>query len=220
MKHTLSIVVAVIALASLACNSLVKLPLRNLTDIPLTTFAIDQAIPDGTSPKEVALTLAPSTAALMLAGGSDHLAQGEIQYNTAEWQPALVTDQSLLRIEQRLPDDIIASTPEGAVNQWNLELSDRVTTVLVDFPAGDLTIDLADTLADNISIRVTVGAANLRLVIPAEVAASVEVHRGPSSVTTEGEWITDGNRYITGGSGPTWAITLNMGVGNLTLTRQ
>ena len=220
MKHPFSIALAVIALASLACNSLIKLPLGNLTAIPLTTFSIDQAIPDGTSPAEVALTLAPSTATLTVAGGAGRLVQGEIQYNIAEWRPALATDQSSLRIEQRLPDDTIASTPEGAVNQWNLKLSDSLTTVLVDFPAGDLTVDLADTLANNMSISITVGAANLRLVIPTEVAASVEVHRGPSSVSTEGAWTADGNRYTTSSSGPKWAITINMGVGNLTLTSQ
>jgi hypothetical protein len=90
--------------------------------------------------------------------------------------------------------------------------------VQVVYPAGDLTLDFADTLPDGVSISVTVGAANLRLIIPAGVAADVQVRRGPSGLTTEGAWTADGDRYTTTGPGPKWAIDIEMGVGHLTLT--
>lgn len=217
MKRHFSIVVAALALASLACNPLIKVPLGSLTTIPTATFSIDQATSVGTEVTEAALTLAPSTATLTVAGGADRLAQGEIQYNIAEWKPTLTTDQGLLRIEQRLPDDTIASTPEGPLNQWDLKLSDTVTNVEVACPAGDLTLDFADSLPNGVSINVTVGAAKLRLVIPDGVAVDVQVHRGPSSVTTEGAWTANGNRYTTHGPGHKWAVKIEMGVGNLTL---
>jgi hypothetical protein len=218
MKHPLSIVIATLALAALACNPLIRLPLGGLTTIPTATFSIDPAIPAGTATTEAALTLAPGSATLTLAGGAERLAQGEIHYNVAEWQPSVVTDQGRLRIEQHLPDDIIANPPAGALNQWNLKLSDTVMRVQVVYPAGDLTLDFADTLPDGVSISVTVGAANLRLIIPAGVAADVQVRRGPSGLTTEGAWTADGDRYTTTGPGPKWAIDIEMGVGHLTLT--
>jgi hypothetical protein len=211
MKHRFSLVVAALALAALACN-----PLFTVT-LPTETFSISQAIAEGMVAMEVALTRPPGAATLNLAGGAESLAQGEIHYNVAEWQPSVVTDQGRLRIEQRLPQDTIASAPEGAFNRWDLKLNDTVKTVQVACPAGDLTLHLADSLSDGVSIHITVGAANLRLVIPAGVAAEVGVRRGPSSIVTEGAWTADGDRYTTTGPGPKWAIDIEMGVGQLTL---
>jgi hypothetical protein len=218
MKHRFSLVVAALALAALACNPLIKVPFGGLTTIPTETFLIDPAIPAGASATEAALTLAPGNATLTLAGGAESLAQGEIHYNVAEWQPSMVADHGRLRIEQRLPQDTLASAPDGALNQWDLRLSDAVQTVQVACPAGDLTLFLADTLPEGIAIAVTVGAANLRLVTPAGVAAEVGVRRGPSRLVTEGAWTADGDRYTTTGPGPKWAIDIEMGVGHLTLT--
>lgn len=220
MRHQPSLVVAALALAALACNPLIKVPFGGLTTIPTETFSINQLIPEGTTATEVALMLAPGTATLTLAGGAESLAQGEIHYNVAEWQPSLALEQGRLHIEQRLPDDTLSSAPEGALNQWDLRLSDMLRQVQVACPTGDLTLHLADSLSDGVSISITVGAANLRLVIPAGVTAEVEVQRGPSSLVTEGAWTTDGDRYTTTGPGPAWSIDIEMGVGQLTLTRQ
>ncbi len=210
-------VLAALTLAALACNPLVTVPLGGLTTIPTETFSISPALPEAAAATEVALTLAPGTATLTLAGGAEGLAHGTINYNVAEWQPSLALDQGRLRIEQRLPDHTLASAPAGALNQWDLSLSEPLRQVQVAFPAGDLTLRLADSLSEGVAISVTVGAANLRLEIPAGVAAEVGVQRGPSRLVTEGAWTTDGGRYTTAGPGPAWMIDIQMGVGQLTL---
>ena len=84
-------------------------------------------------------------------------------------------------------------------------------------PAGNFTIAFADTLPDDVTINIEMGAGNLRLAVPAGVAANVEIHRGPSSVATEGAWTASGNSYATSGAGSSWTINVKMGVGNLIL---
>jgi hypothetical protein len=48
--------------------------------------------------------MAPSSAALILAGGAQGMVEGEIRYNVAEWKPSLSADDGTLRIFQTVPD--------------------------------------------------------------------------------------------------------------------
>jgi hypothetical protein len=217
MKPLLCIVVVLLGSALPACNSLVNVPFSSLKTGPTATFAINEPRASGTVLTGVTLTMAPGTATLALAGGADGLVNGEIQYNVAEWKPTLAMSDGMIRIEQHLADHMISSSPEGAINQWNLQLGDRLKDVHVACPAGNFTLSFADTLPDGASITVDIGAGNLRLAVPAGVAARVAIHRGPSSVATEGAWTKSGATYATSGAGPTWTIQVDMGVGNLTL---
>jgi hypothetical protein len=213
----LFIVVVLLGSALSACNSLVNVPFSSLKTGPTATYAIDEPRAPGTALTDVMLTMAPGTATLALAGGADGMVNGEIQYNVAEWKPTLATSDGKIRIEQHRADHMISSSLEGAINQWNLQLGDRLKHVRVVCPAGNFTLDFADTLPDGASISVEIGAGNLRLTVPTGVAARVAVHHGPSSVATEGAWAKSGDTYATSGAGPTWTIQVNMGVGNLTL---
>jgi hypothetical protein len=220
MKQKLSLFIATLALAALACNSLINLPVSSVKTIPTETFSIDESVPADATVTDATLVMAPSSATLALAGGANGLVEGEIIYNVAEWKPTLTASDGILRITQEPQDDKLYSVSGEAVNEWNLKLGNGIVNVRVECPAGKFTLDFADTLPDGANIIIDMGAGDLRLVVPAEVAASVEVQRGPSNVTTEGAWTVNGSAYTISGSGPTWIIKLEMGVGNLTLVSQ
>ena len=217
MKRILFIVGIMLALTTSACNSLVKLPVSSLKTGPTETFVINEPRSTGATSTDVTLALAPGTATLGLAGGASGLTEGAITSNVPDWKPILTTSAAALRITQRSPDDAIVSAPNDAINQWDLKLGDQVRSVQVECPAGNFTLAFADTLPPDSRISVQMGAGNLRLAVPASMNARVTVHRGPSSVVTEGAWTAGGATYTTSGTGPTWTITVEMGVGTVTL---
>jgi hypothetical protein len=220
MKRNLKIALTTLVLATLACNTLVNTPISNVKTGPTETFSIDEPISASAIITDASLVMAPSSATLALAGGGKSLVEGEIVYNVAEWKPTLTASDGVLRILQEPQDDKLYSVSGEAVNEWNLKLDNGVMNVRVDCPAGNFTLDFADTLPDGVTITVMMGAGNLRLVIPDEIAAAIKVTRGPSNVSTEGGWTKDGSTYTNGGSGSAWTIDVDMGVGNLTLASQ
>lgn len=220
MKHTFLILISLLALALSGCNMLVRLPVGSAELIPTEKFPLDEAIPDGVAITTVTLTLAPSNASVLLAGHSDGLANGEIQYNVAEWKPVVAVDGNTLKLQQHVPENNISSTPKNALNSWNLQLADALTNVSVTLTTGNYTLTFVDTLPDGATINVKTGVGNLRLEFPVGVTANVEVQRGPANITTVGAWTKDGNTYMFGGSGPVWKVKVDIGVGNLTLLSQ
>jgi hypothetical protein len=217
MKRNLLIALTMLVLASLACNMLVNTPFSNLKTGPTETFSIDEPFTAGTTTTNVSLSMAPSSAALLLAGGAQSMVEGEIRYNVAEWKPTLSANDGTLRISQDLPDDEVHTISGEAVNEWDLKLGDGFVNVTVECPAGDFTLDFADTLPDGVTINVDMGAGDLRLLIPDGTAASIDVTRGPSDVATEGAWTQNGSIYFHDGLGSAWTIHVTMGVGKLTL---
>jgi hypothetical protein len=220
MKRNLKIALTTLLLATLACNSLVKTPFTNVTTGPTETFSINEPISASVIITDASLVMAPSSATLALAGGGRSLVAGEIVYNVAEWKPTLTATDGVLSILQEPQSDKLYSVSGEAVNEWNLKLDNGVMNVRVECPAGDFTLDLAETLPDGVTITVVMGAGNLRLVVPSGMAAVIKVTRGLSNVSTEGEWTKDGSTYTNGGSGSAWTIDVDMGVGNLTLASQ
>jgi len=73
--------------------------------------------------------------------------------------------------------------------------------VQVACPAGNFTLTFADSLPNDVHITVVAGAGNLRLVVPAGVAASVAFTDGQKRIITEGSWAANG--YTTSDSGAT-----------------
>jgi len=220
MKHTFLILVTLLAFAISGCNMLVKLPIGGPELIPTETFAVNETAPDDAMITDAALTLAPSNAALLLAGDSDGLVNGEIQYNVADWVPVVTVDGNILKIEQYIPENNISSTPKNALNAWDLQLADALTNVSVTMTTGNYTLTFADSLPDGANINVSAGVGNLRLEFPAGVATNVEVQRGPANIVTEGTWVRNGKIYTSGDSGPVWTIKVDIGVGNMTLVSQ
>jgi hypothetical protein len=219
MKRNLLIALTMLVLASLACNMLVNTPFSNFKTGPTETFSIDEPLSTD-STTNARLSMAPSSAVLALAGGAQSMVEGEIRYNVAEWKPTLSASDGMLRISQDLPDDEVHTVSREAVNEWDLKLGDGFVNVTVECPAGDFTLDFADTLPDGVTINIEMGAGNLRVIVPDGITASIDVTRGPSDVTTEGAWTQNGSSYLHDGLGSAWTIHVTMGVGKLTLTSQ
>ena len=220
MKRSIFILAAIFALLTSGCNLLFKVPIGGPELIPTEIFTVDEAIPGNATVTDTEITLAPSNGLVTLAGNSGKLVSGEIQYNVADWKPAVMIDGSTLRFEQDIPDNNISSTPKDSINKWDLELGDTLTNITVSLSSGNYTLTFANTLPDGIAIQVSAGVGNLRLEFPTNVIVNVEVQRGPANISTEGVWTKNGKSYISGESGPVWTVKVDIGVGNLTLVSQ
>ena len=217
MKRYLPILVIVSAFAISGCNLLFKLPVGGSKVTPTETFAINEGVSDNITVNSLEVTMAPSDGLLTLAGHGNGLATGEIQYNVSEWKPIIRLDGDTLYIEQKSPEDKIVSASREAFNQWDLSLGRTLQTVSIVCQTGNKTLSFADSLPDGLTIRVSAGVGNLRLEFPAGVTANVEIHRGPSSILTEGAWTKDGKLYTSGTTGPVWTVKVDVGVGSITL---
>ena len=217
MKRILSIFIVVSAFVSAGCNMLFRVPIGVPELIDTESFTVNEATPRDVSVTAVVLALVPSDGSMVLGGEADGLASGEIQYNVADWKPVVTLDGSTLHIEQATPENNISSTPKGSINSWDLQLGDTLEDITISMSTGNYTLTFADTLPDGITIHVNAGVGNLKLEFPATVTANVEIHRGPAGIATEGAWTNNGKVYSSGDSDPVWTVTVDFGVGNLTL---
>ena len=217
MKRSILILATLFALTTSGCNLLFKLPIGGPELISTETFSIDEATPIGDSILDAEFMVAPSNASLVLTGDAYGLVNGEIQYNVADWKPAVLIDGNTLHIEQDIPDNNISSTPKDSINEWDLTLGDTLTNVTVSLSTGNYKLTFADTLPDGVTIHVSAGVSNLRLEFPTNVTVNVEVQRGPANIDTEGMWTKNEKSYVSGESGPVWNVKVDIGVGNLTL---
>ncbi len=94
------------------------------------------------------------------------------------------------------------------------------TTLTFDGGAGDYTLDFSGALQQDATVKITSGVSNVRIVIPAGMTAQVDVEGAISNVSTEGTWTVNDKHYEVTGSGPTLTITVQIGVGNLTLVSE
>jgi hypothetical protein len=85
--------------------------------------------------------------------------------------------------------------------------------------AGDYTLDFSGELQRDAVVDVDTGLSNIILVIPEGVNAVVTVDSGMSNISTGPGWNQSGDRYSIEGEGPTLTIIVNMGAGNLTITK-
>jgi hypothetical protein len=92
---------------------------------------------------------------------------------------------------------------------------------LFDFSAGagDYTLDFSGELQRDASVKVQTGLSNLIIVVPEGVNAVVTVEGGLSNVNAGSSWSQSGKTYTQTGEGPTLTFLIEMGAGNLTLTK-
>lgn len=85
--------------------------------------------------------------------------------------------------------------------------------------AGDYTLDFSGELQRAAAVTIEIGFSNLILVIPQGIDAVVTVESGASNINAGPGWEQDGDRYTMEGEGPTLTIMVEMGAGNLTITK-
>jgi hypothetical protein len=92
-------------------------------------------------------------------------------------------------------------------------------TLIFESGAGNYTLDFGGAFQRDGSATVRSGMSNLTLVIPEGVAATVQVSGGLSNVQAPSGWAQHGDTYTQAGSGPELTIVVEMGVGNLQISR-
>lgn len=85
--------------------------------------------------------------------------------------------------------------------------------------AGDYTLDFSGELQRSATAKIDSGLCNIILVIPEGIHAMVTVEGGAANVIAGTGWSQNGNVYTQSGEGPTLTILVDIGAGNLTLTR-
>jgi hypothetical protein len=85
--------------------------------------------------------------------------------------------------------------------------------------AGDYTLDFSGELQRDASIKIESGFSNVMVIIPEGVNAEVTVDSGVSNVSAGSNWSQNGNVYKQKGEGPTLTFVIELGAGNLTLTK-
>jgi hypothetical protein len=93
------------------------------------------------------------------------------------------------------------------------------STLIFKCGAGNYTLDFSGQLQRNITGHIEAGLGNVTLVIPQDVSAQVTVSSGMSNVNMDSGWQKNGDTYIQAGNGPTLNLIVDIGAGNLTLSR-
>jgi hypothetical protein len=88
-----------------------------------------------------------------------------------------------------------------------------------DSGAGNYTLDFSGQFQRDGSVHIGTGVSNLTLVIPSGLPAQITVDGGLSNVTHDSGWDKNGNVYTQAGTGPQLTIVVEIGAGNLTITR-
>jgi hypothetical protein len=93
------------------------------------------------------------------------------------------------------------------------------TSLVFNAGAGNYTLDFSGQLNRSGSVHIVTGVSNLTLVIPAGLPVQLTMEGGLSNITHPSGWSVNGNVYTQAGSGPQLTIVVEIGAGNLILTR-
>jgi len=85
--------------------------------------------------------------------------------------------------------------------------------------AGDYTLDFSGELQRDGAVKISSGLSNIIVVIPEGVNAVVTVDSGASNISAGSSWSQNGNVYKQKGEGPTLTLVIEIGAGNVTLTK-
>ncbi|MEW6094826.1 MAG: toast rack family protein [Chloroflexota bacterium] len=93
------------------------------------------------------------------------------------------------------------------------------TTLEFDSGAGNYTLDFSGELKRDASVYIETGVSNMTLVIPSGVPVQITMEGGLSNVSYGSGWDKNGSVYTQEGTGSQLTIVIEMGAGNLTITR-
>lgn len=85
--------------------------------------------------------------------------------------------------------------------------------------AGDYTFDFSGDLQRDATVKIASGFSNIIISVPEEVNAVVTVDSGASNINVGSSWSSKGNVYKQKGEGPTLTFVIEVGAGNVTLTK-
>ena len=121
------------------------------------------------------------------------------------------------------PNLVEMSTFKYETGASNLKLTGLANAnfSMMDFSsgAGDYTLDFSGDLQRDASIKISSGLSNIIVVVPEGVNAIATVDSGASNVNAGSGWSKNGDVYEQKGTGPTLTFVIEVGAGNVTLTK-
>jgi hypothetical protein len=179
---------------------------------------------------------------LQLTGGADELLEANFNYNVAALKPDVGYTGGTLYVRQPQVNGLTSlRNITDFRNDWDLRLSDQVPVDLrvdagggsgnlqlaglsltgldISLGAGDYTIDLSGNWPRDLDVTIDAGATDIRLLLPRDVGARVEVDRGPTLIDAP-DLARDGDVYTNeayGLSDVTLQIHLEAGIGIVSL---
>jgi hypothetical protein len=85
--------------------------------------------------------------------------------------------------------------------------------------AGDYTLDFSGKVQRDASIKISSGVSNIIIIVPEGVDAVATVSGGASNINAGPSWSQNGDVYKQKGTGPTLTFVIDIGAGNVTLTK-
>jgi hypothetical protein len=96
----------------------------------------------------------------------------------------------------------------------------NVDEVTFESGAGSYTLDFSGQLTHDISVKLTSGVSDVKVIVPEDAHTVLVITGGLTNVNVNGTWSIDGSHYESGSGNPTITIHVEMALGNLTVTKQ
>ena len=92
----------------------------------------------------------------------------------------------------------------------------------IDFEsgAGNYTLDFTGAQSKGINAKISSGLSQVKVIVPKNAHAIVNLEGGLSNVDAEGTWMMQDSKFEAGDSGPIITINVQMAVGNLVLQQK
>jgi hypothetical protein len=154
MRVVLLKLIAVLAVASLACTVSFNVPASQPGD--LREFTFDEPAPTDDESAQVRIEMAGGV--LNITGGGASLVRGTVEYNLTEWAPEIRRDANLIRIQQNVQTIPIPRRGANVVNRWDVQLGNVPMELQIDAGAYEGTLDLSGVPLQRLSLNS--GASN------------------------------------------------------------
>jgi hypothetical protein len=156
----LAVVIGALALAAMACNISLNLPVDKIATGPTQTDEINIPVP-ADSPVSLALAFGAGNLDVK-PGAAGALVTGEAAYNVPDFKPKITTDGGNVRLETgSLEVDGIPKFGDTVKNDWTLQLGDTLMGLTLQSGAYNGNIELGGLSLS--SLEVNDGAANVQV---------------------------------------------------------
>lgn len=155
LKRPLFVLIAVLAVVSLACSVSVDMPEPKTG--PTETLEIAENAPgDGVTD----LMIGMGGGKLDIGPGAERLVEGSVKYNIPDWKPEITSNGRELRIEQNVKNAGFLSGK--VVNNWNLRLGSTPMDLTIQAGAYEGELDLSGIPLRN--LRISDGASKATVI--------------------------------------------------------
>ncbi len=239
MDYRIKKVLMIIGLVSLSAVSCVVNPIAGRIRSHSDQVSLDGA-------ESVQAEVLMGAGKLVVEGGADQLLEGDFTYSYREYAPDIdyrvrMNEVGVLEVKQEDKPGIRVNA--NYRNDWVLKFNEDVPLVLdvtlgagksdfdlsrlnlnsfcLQMGAGEAYVDLNGDFDDDLQVNIQGGVGELTVVLPADTKIEVKVQGGLGEINTSG-LNREGNLYVGqySGSGPVLYVSIEVGIGELTLLVQ